>query len=141
MKFLRGRERLCPEGCKRNTEAALEVFASDFGCRFPFAIVMGKGVDVAALAAVDTPVLVVGGCAVEECAPALRERLGPNRVFTSPGCNNLSVTCGALLSLMGVPALKVARMNPLRAAALLGKAKLNRSTALVTPILPMKVRR
>jgi len=141
VKIIRGAERCCAEGCRRNTEAALEVFANDMGCPHPFTIFMGRGHSPEALDSERGPALVVGDCAIEECAVRLERRLGRGRVLTSPGCNNLADTAGGLISLMGLSTVKIAPMHPLRALALLITARLRGSHARVTRILPRKVKR
>lgn len=139
--IFRGRERCCDEGCRRNTETALEVFANDVGCLYPFSIIMGKGASPEEAASIEGPVLLAGDCAIEDHAATLKKRLGPGRVFMSSGCNDLAATCGALMSLMGISAMKVARCNPAVAVALLAVSKIRGSRARVTRILPSRVRR
>ncbi|HOY61592.1 MAG: hypothetical protein BWY28_00381 [bacterium ADurb.Bin236] len=141
--IIRGAERCCEEGCRRNPETALEVFANDIGCFHDFAIVMGKGTDAGEVSRIDTPVLVVGDCAIEERAGELRARLGRGKVFTSPGCNNLAATCSALMGLMGINAMMVTRKGagPVKSLALLAESKLRGSKARVTRIVPPRVKR
>ncbi len=50
VRILRGRTMCCREGCRRNTEAVLEVFGQDFAGRGGFTIHMGKGIDPAEVA-------------------------------------------------------------------------------------------
>ncbi len=139
--IIRGRERCCAEGCRRNTETAMEVFANDVGCSHDFAIVMGKDADPAEVAKVNGPVLLVGGCAIEDYETAMKDRLGAGRVFVSPGCNNLAATCSALMALMGISPMKVTGLNPLVSLQLFISAKIHGSKALVTRIIPERVAR
>src|SRR5208337_4312893 len=47
VRIIRGKILCCREGCKRNTEAVLEVFGQDFRGKGGFTILMGKGIDPA----------------------------------------------------------------------------------------------
>lgn len=58
--ILRGRTRCCVEGCKRNTEAVLEVFYQDFAGKGGFSILMGKDVNLEDVDRINGPVHIAG---------------------------------------------------------------------------------
>lgn len=133
--IVRGRTRCCTEGCKRNTEAVLEVFAQDFNGRGGFSIVMGKDADPDRIQGLKGPVHIAGDCAIADFYQLLSDRLGRKNVTTSPGCNNLAATVAGLSKWMHVPPLKLVPMNPVKALMLLVQAKLNGTKANIPPIL------
>lgn len=132
--IVRGLERCCIEGCRRNTETVVETFYRDHGGRGGFTILMGKGLDTNIVSNLSGRVHIAGGCAIGECGPALERRLGKGNVTMSPGCNNLALTVHALCKQMKVNPLSLVPMNPARALYLLATAKLKGSRANITPL-------
>jgi hypothetical protein len=132
--ILRGRERCCKEGCRRNTENIVEMIYRDHGGFGGFTILMGKGIDPAAVARIQGRAHVAGGCAIQEHGVALQRRLGKRNVTMSPGCNNLALSAAALCKQMGVHPLRLSRVGIAQSAALLVMAKLNGSQANITPL-------
>jgi len=133
--ILRGRERCCKEGCRRNTETVVEVLHRDHGGKGDFTILMGKGIDPDAVARVTGRAHIAGGCAIQEYGPALERRLGKKNVTMSPGCNNLALTIYGLCRHMKVHPLKLVPVNPLVSLALLVRAKLASSRAVIPPLV------
>jgi uncharacterized protein (DUF362 family) len=134
VRILRGRTMCCREGCRRNTEAVLEVFGQDFAGRGGFTILMGKGIDPAEVAVVTGRVHIAGDCAMAEWYHALRQRLGKRNVTVSPGCNNLAKTIDALGTMMKIPAIRLSPLNPLKSLALLLEAHLHGTRANITNV-------
>jgi uncharacterized protein (DUF362 family) len=134
IRIIRGKTMCCREGCKRNTEAVLEVFGQDFAGKGGFTILMGKGIDQAEVAGITGAVHIAGDCAMAECYQELKDRLGTRKVTVSPGCNNLAKTIDGLGKLMKVPPLRLVPINPLKSLALLLEAHLHGTKANITNV-------
>jgi len=134
--IVEGRERCCREGCNLNIRMVLQTLFLDFNGRGGFTICMGKGLDPEQLSRIEGRVLLVGDCAVEEAYHNLVNRLGKKSVKTSRGCNNLRDDLARLTALMKVSPLKMVPLPPWESAALLLNARLHRTTARITPLLP-----
>jgi hypothetical protein len=135
--IIRGADLCCTEGCKRNTEAALEVFAQDFGGKGGFSIVMGKGADPQKIEQIKGPVHLAGDCAISDWYPLLKKRLGKKKITCSPGCNNIAATVDGITKWMKITPLQLVPINPLKSLWLLTLAKLNGSRANITPVLKL----
>ncbi|MDI6830131.1 MAG: DUF362 domain-containing protein [Actinomycetota bacterium] len=134
--IVEGKERCCPEGCSLNTRMVLQYLYVDHDGQGGFSIVMGKGIDREELASLGGKVLVVGDCAFQEVYPELAHRLGRRAVRAARGCNNLRDVLGALTPLMGVNPLRMVPLPALESLGLLIQARLHRTTARITPIIP-----
>lgn len=134
VRIIRGGTRCCREGCKRNTEVVLEVFAQDFKGKGGFTIIMGKGIDPAQIASVTDRVHIAGDCAIAECYHELRDRVGKRKVTMSPGCNNLAKTIDGLGKQLRIPPIRLVPINPLTSLALLITARLKGTRALITDL-------
>jgi len=134
--IIEGRERCCPEGCSLNTRMVLQYLFVDFKGKGGFTIVMGKGLDPAEIEKLEGKVFIVGDCAIEEAYAELSRRLGKKAVRVAAGCNNLRDVLGALTPLMSVNPLKMVPLSPLESLGLLINARLHRTTARITPIIP-----
>lgn len=132
--IIRGRERCCPEGCRRNTETVLEVMYRDHKGRGGFTILMGKGADADDVAAIKGRVHIAGGCAIQDWGLELQERLGKKNVTMSDGCNNLAMTIYGLCKQMKVNQLKLVPINPLNALLAMGIARFKGTRAKITPL-------
>jgi uncharacterized protein (DUF362 family) len=128
--IIRGKKKLCSEGCDLNVRMVLQMLYYDYGGKGGFTIVMGKGFDSEELAAITGKVLIAGDCAIEETKDFLIARLGKNNVFSSPTCNRLASTTSALCKLMGVGILDLVP-SKLTAIKSLVQGKLHGSKALV----------
>ncbi|HPS87079.1 MAG TPA: DUF362 domain-containing protein [Spirochaetota bacterium] len=135
VKIVRGRERCCPEGCKRNTETVLEVMFRDHGGKGGFTILMGRGADAGEVAAISGRVHIAGGCAIQDWGLELQERLGRKNVTMSDGCNNLAMTIYGLCKQMKVNQLKLVPVNPVSSLAALVTARIRGTRAKITPLI------
>ena len=134
VRIIRGREKLCAEGCDLNVRMLLQLLYYDYDGKGGFSIVMGKGFDKMELESIDGRVLIAGDCAIEETHEFLENRLGRKSVFVSPTCNRLATTTTALCKLMGVSPLDMVPSKTTTLKALL-MAKLRGSKALIPDIL------
>ena len=132
--FLRGPERCCREGCRRNTENIVEMLYRDHGGKGGFAILMGKGIDPEAVDRIQGRAHIAGGCAIQDHGVALQARLGARNVTLSPGCNNLALSVAGLCRQMRVHPIRLSPLGPLRSAALLLVARLKGSRANIVPL-------
>ena len=135
VKILRGKTRCCIEGCRRNTEAVLEVFYQDFDGKGDFSILMGKGVDQEEAGRINGPVHLAGDCAIADNYQKMKKRIGKKRITCSPGCNNLAATVDGLTKWMKISPLKLVPMNPLKSLGILVQAKISGSKANIPPVL------
>jgi len=134
LKFLRGKERCCKEGCRRNTETVIEVLHRDHGGKGGFTVIMGKGISSDDVRMLTGRVHIAGSCAIQEHGIDLVKRLGRNNVTMSHGCNNLAETVEGLCCQMKVSPLKLVPGSPLSALAQLAKARLKGTKANITPV-------
>ena len=109
LKIVRGNDRCCREGCRKNTESLLQVLYHDYGGKGGFTVIMGSGFDKDEIAAIKGPVHLAGKCTIEELEEIVRKRKNGGRVTKSYGCNNLAASIEALAKQMGV---KVIEMTP-----------------------------
>ena len=130
--ILRGRERLCKEGCQNNPLTLLQVLGFDHGGKGGWTLVMGKGHDPAEIAAIEGKVLVAGRCAAAEVGDALVERLGKKNVYFSGHCNDLCASINAMCHLMHVNPLVMAPWPFMASMGLIAQAKLHGSKANVS---------
>ncbi|MBW2220107.1 MAG: hypothetical protein JRF40_11535, partial [Deltaproteobacteria bacterium] len=133
--ILRGKTRCCIEGCKRNTEAVLEVFYQDFAGKGGFSILMGKDVNSEDVDRINGPVHIAGDCAISDNYQKLKQRIGKKMITRSPGCNNLAATVDGLAKWMKIPPLKLVPLNPLKSLSLLVQAKIGGTKANIPPVL------
>jgi uncharacterized protein (DUF362 family) len=136
--IIRGTERLCPQGCQNNPLTLLQVLAYDYKGKGGWTLVMGKGHDPAAIAAIRGRVLVAGHCAIEEAGDALVKQKRQKNVYFSGYCNDLCATNAAMCNLMGVSPLAFAPQPFLKSARALILAKLHGTKANVPNILADK---
>jgi uncharacterized protein (DUF362 family) len=136
--IIRGRQRLCPEGCQNNPLTLLQVLAYDYNGSGGWTLVMGKGHEEDTIKSIKGRVLVVGHCAIEETGKALVERLGRKNVYFSGYCNDLCATTAAMCNLMGVSPLAFAPQPFLQSAKALLLALLHRTKANVPNLLADK---
>ncbi len=131
--IIRGKEKLCREGCDLNVRMLLQLLYYDHEGKGGFTIVMGKGFDEEVINEIEGQVLLAGDCAIQEVRTRLEEKLGEKNVYLSPACNSLASTTTALCKLMGVSPLELvpSKFQAIKAFVL---AKIHGSTAL-TPDL------
>ena len=83
--FLRGKERCCKEGCRRNTESVVEMIYRDHGGKGGFTILMGKGIDKQEVDRITGRVHIAGSCAIQDYGVALQARLGKTQCYHESG--------------------------------------------------------
>ncbi len=127
--FLRGETRCCKEGCKRNTEAVLEILSQDYGGQGGFSILMGKDIKAEDIARLKGPIHIAGDCAIGDWFIQLRSRLGNRNITCSPGCNNLAATIEGLTRWTKVHPSKLARGRTMKVLKTLLQAKLHGTNA------------
>jgi uncharacterized protein (DUF362 family) len=132
--ILRGRERCCIEGCRRNTESVAEVLYCDHGGTGGFTILMGKDIDPDEVRKINGPIHIAGSCAIQDYGTELTRRLGKKNVTMSPGCNNLADTVYAMCKNMGVIPLKLAQVNPVSSLSALITARIKGTRAIIPPL-------
>ncbi|HQM20571.1 MAG TPA: DUF362 domain-containing protein [Deltaproteobacteria bacterium] len=137
VRIIRGRTMCCTEGCRRNTEAVLEVFGQDYEGKGSFTILMGKGIAGSDVAGLSGPVHIAGDCAIYEWYPELSRKLGKSKITVSPGCNNLAKTIDGITRWLHIHPLKLVPINPLKSLALLIQAKLHGSKANITQVVKL----
>lgn len=133
--FLRGKERCCKEGCRRNTETVVEMLYRDHAGKGDFTILMGKGIEKAAVDRIKGRVHIAGSCAIQDYGVALQTRLGKKNITMSPGCNNLAMTVYGLCKNMRVNQLSLSGLGPIQSAGPFIMAKLNGSQANIVPLI------
>ncbi len=136
LEVVRGSERNCREGCDANTMALAQFLYLDYQGKGGFTILMGKGFDRERLERVTGKAFIAGSCAYDETYEFLKSRLGKRNIRYTRECNDLAGALGGLNKLMGVNPLKIVPVNPLRSLELLVKAKINRTTARIPPLIP-----
>ncbi len=133
--FLRGKERCCKEGCRRNTESVVEMLYRDHGGKGGFTILMGKGIDRQSVDRIEGRVHIAGSCAIQDHGVALQARLGKRKVTMSPGCNDLALTVHGLCRHMGIIPIQLSKVDLVSSAALFVMAKLKGSQANIVPLI------
>lgn len=135
VRIVEGRERACIEGCKGNTECALEILSNDYASQGGFTIVFGKGFDEADLENLPGDILVVGTCAVNERGADLRRRYRGRRIIEVDAHNDLRGITAGLATLMKIRPVDLVPLNPLQSLWILLQAKLHGLNSRVTPVL------
>ncbi|MBF0118841.1 MAG: DUF362 domain-containing protein [Desulfobacterales bacterium] len=134
--IIRGKKRCCREGCKRNTEAVLEVFAKDFKGTGGFTILMGKGIDKKEIENIKEKVHIAGDCAISEWYQYLSYKLGKHNITVSTGCNNLAETINSLTKWMNISPLNLVPIGIIESLKLLIIAKFKGTKANIPLIIP-----
>ena len=129
VRIIKGKERLCIEGCQNNPLTVLQELIYDYRGKGSFTIVMGKGHAPDELESITGKVLIVGRCAIAETSDILIKKLGKRNVFLSGHCNDLCATLNALCNLTKVSPLRFVQIPFLKAIKLLVLAKINGSRA------------
>lgn len=132
--ILRGGERCCKEGCRRNMETVVEVLYNDHEGSGDFTILMGKGIDPETIRGLAGPVHIAGSCAIQDYGQELLKRLGRKNVTMSGGCNNLAETVHGLCKHMGVNPMKLGGLKPVRSLAALVTARIKGTKAIIPPL-------
>jgi len=135
VRIIRGKERLCREGCKNNPLTVLQTLYYDYGGKGGWTLLMGKGHSAQELDSIKGKVLIVGRCAIAETGDLLIRRLGKKNVYFSGYCNDLCATLNAMCHLMKVSPLKLAPLPLFTSLKLLALAKLHGSQASIPHFL------
>jgi len=135
VRIVEGRERACVEGCKGNTECALEILSNDYASQGGFTIVFGRGFEEADLEDLPGDILVVGACAINDRGADLRRRYPDRRIIEVDAHNDLRGITAGLATLMKVRPLDMVPLNPLRALWILLQAKLHGLNSRMPPLL------
>jgi hypothetical protein len=111
IRFVKGKERACYEGCVGHAEQVLELVVND-GASVeklegrPLTIVTGRSFEPGQLEGLNEPVMVLGQCACEEALPYIRENYRTVDALD---------TCGRCDNILNI-SLKRLRVNPVRLA-------------------------
>jgi uncharacterized protein (DUF362 family) len=141
VRFVRGVQRACREGCVNNPLTGIQVLHADHGGKGGFAFVFGKGHDPQTIDAIEGRVLVVGPCAAKEVSQRLIDRLGRRNVYLSEYCNDLCAVTEALFHLMKVNPTRMTYLSPARAVYPYLMARLKGSSARVPHLLSHVIKR
>ena len=135
VRIVEGRERACVEGCKGNTECALEIIGNTYRGQGGFTIVFGKGFADADLEGLPGDILVVGNCAVTERAVDLRRRYPDRRIIEVDAHNDIRGITAGLATMMKIKPVDMVPLSPLRSGWLLLQAKLHGLNSRMSPLL------
>jgi uncharacterized protein (DUF362 family) len=135
VRIVEGRERACVEGCKGNTECALEIISNTYRGQGGFTIVFGKGFADADLDDLPGDILVVGNCAVTERAADLRRLYPDRRIIEVDAHNDIRGISAGVATMMKVKPMDMVPLHPLRSGWLLLQAKLHGLNSRVPPML------
>jgi uncharacterized protein (DUF362 family) len=133
--IVEGRERACVEGCKGNTECALELLSNDYASQGGFSIVFGRGFDDADLEDLPGDILVVGACAINDRGADLRRRYADRRIIEVDAHNDIRGVTAGLATLMKVKPLDMVPLSPLRSLWIVLQARLHRLNSRMPPLL------
>jgi len=135
VRIVEGRERACVEGCKGNTECALEILTNEYPSQGGFTIVFGKGFDEADLDDLPGDILIVGPCAINDRGADLRRRYPDRRIVEVDAHNDIRGVTAGLATLMKVRPLDMVPLRPLRSLWIVLKAKLHGLNSRMPPLL------
>jgi hypothetical protein len=141
VRFVRGTQRACREGCVNNPLAGIQLLHADYGGQGGFTFVFGKGHDPRTIDAIEGRVLVVGPCAVAEVSQRLLQRLGRRNVYLSEYCNDLCAVTQALFHLMKVNPTALTYLGPVRSIYPYLMARLKGSNSRVPHLLSHVIKR
>ncbi len=134
VRIVEGRERACVEGCKGNTECALEILSNECRGQGGFTIVFGRGFADADLEGLPGDILVVGNCAVSERGADLRRRYPDRRIIEVDAHNDLRGITAGLATLMKIKPKELVPLNPLRLTWVMLQARLHGATSRIPPL-------
>jgi uncharacterized protein (DUF362 family) len=134
VRIVEGQERACVEGCKGNTECALEILSNDYPSQGGFTIVFGRGFEEADLEGLTGDILVVGACAINDRGADLRQRYPDRRIIEVDAHNDIRGVTAGLATLMKVKPLDMVPLGPLRALWITLQAKLHGLNSRMPPL-------
>jgi len=133
--IVEGREQACVEGCKGNTECALEILSNDYPTQGGFSIVFGKGFEDADLEDLPGDILVVGACTINDRGADLRRRYPDRRIIEVDAHNDIRGVTAGLATLMKVRPLAMVPLSPLRSLWIVLQARLHGLNSRMPPLL------
>lgn len=119
-----GRERACVQGCRGNTEIAIDMMIGDYGGHGRFNLIAGKGIPREELEGLEGDFLIVGACAAEEVGAYLKKKYPGRLLITIPEHNDLASVSAAAVKLVKPHPLQLFPLSPLTLLWLLIRAKL-----------------
>jgi hypothetical protein len=135
VRWVVGRARACVEGCRGNSECIQEMLHNDLHGRGGWTLVCGSGFEESDLNDLPGDILVVGPCACQEAADALRRRYPRRKIYLVPEHNDLMSNTRYQARLMGLKPVDLVPLNPVVSAFTLLQARVHRLTARVPPLL------
>ena len=135
VRIVEGRERACIEGCKGNTECALEMLSNDHPCQGGFSIVFGRGFEDGDLDGLPGDILLVGTCALDDQGADLRRRYPDRRIIEVGSHNDIRGITAGLATLLKIRPVDMAPLHPLRAFWIVLQARLHGLNSRVPPLL------
>jgi uncharacterized protein (DUF362 family) len=135
IRIVEGRERACVEGCKGNTECALEIMSNDYPSRGGFTVVFGRGFDDADLENLPGDILVVGSCAVNDRGADLRGRYPGRRIIEVGAHNDLRGITAGVATLMKLKPMDLTPLGPLRSLWIVLQSRLHGLNSRLVPML------
>jgi uncharacterized protein (DUF362 family) len=135
VRWVVGRDRACVEGCRGNSECIQEMLYNDHAGAGGWTLVCGSGFEAADFDDLPGDLLVVGPCACDEAADALRQRYPDRNLYLVPEHNDLMANTRYQAKLMGVVPVNMVPLNPVISALTLLQARLRGLKARVPPLL------
>ncbi|MFW9992184.1 MAG: DUF362 domain-containing protein [Candidatus Odinarchaeota archaeon] len=138
IKLIKGQEKACIEGCYGNTLTGLIFYAYQYNKHDrEFTVITGKGLPEKELEHLEGNILAVGNCAIQELEEKgvdLERISSKNRIEKIPFCNNVGLLTTSLCRLMGIRAIEMVPINPLKAAWTVLMARIHGLDASIPPI-------
>jgi uncharacterized protein (DUF362 family) len=135
VRIVEGREQACVEGCKGNTECALEIISNDYPSQGGFTIVFGRGFEDADLEDLPGDILMVGACTINDRGADLRRRYSDRRIIEVDANNDIRGITAGLATLMKVRPLDMVPLSPLRSLWIVLQAKMRGLNSRMPPLL------
>lgn len=108
VRFIRGKEMSCVEGCYGNTLLALLYLRYDFNGAGNFNIIAGKGVEESELDnLLPSDILIVGPCTIEENLDRVREKYPNRKIYTINECNDIAKITAHVSEMMKIEPLSM----------------------------------
>ncbi len=112
VRFIRGKEMSCVEGCYGNTLLALLYLRYDFSGAGGFNIIAGKGVEENELKdLLPGNILIVGPCTIEENLDRVREKYPDRKIYTINECNDIAKITANLGEMMKIEPLSMVPLD------------------------------
>jgi uncharacterized protein (DUF362 family) len=135
VRIVEGREQACVEGCKGNTECALEIISNDYPSQGGFTIVFGRGFEDADLEDLPGDILMVGACTINDRGADLRRRYPDRRIIEVDANNDIRGITAGMATLMKVRPLDMVPLSPLRSLWIVLQAKMRGLNSRMPPLL------